>query len=68
MEQKEGPAQSPGQALVTTTSVKPPIKVLAAQASGPTSSTGVGGGVQMPETRGTAILQPEKYVTDDRAR
>ena len=82
--QREGPAQYPGQALVTT-SVKPPIKGLAAQASGPTSSTGVGGGRgKIPEARGTTILQPvekrpqtryvrqnestEKYVTDNRAR
>lgn len=44
--------QHPGQAVVTTTQVKPPNKGKMAQASRPTSSTGK----QIPEAKATMIL------------
>ena len=78
--EQRGPAQYPGQALVTTTPIKPPIKGIMAQASRPTSPTRG----QTPEARETTILQPverrpqtqqirqsetiKKYVANERAR
>ena len=49
-----GPTQFLGQALITITPIKPPIKGITAQASGSTSPTRG----QTPEARGTTILQP----------
>ena len=83
IEQREGPAQYPGQALVTT-SVKPPIKGLQHKPLDQSQPPGLGERGQIPEARGTTILQPVeerpqtqyvrqnestgKYVTDNRAR
>ena len=55
-EQRGGPTQYPGQALITTTPVKPHIKGITAHTSGPTSCTRR----QTPEARGTMILQAVK--------